>query len=89
MKKRTQHNSVSDMVQSLSEDRAFAEEFERRVAGRQLIKILTVLRTKAGLSQQQLAEKLGCTQSKVSKLESSNSEVELAAKLKRLGVAEA
>src|SRR4051812_28433910 len=72
MKKRTQHRSVPDMVRNLSEDRAFAEEFAKRLSGRQLIEALTVLRSCAGLSQQELAEKLGCTQSKVSKLESSN-----------------
>jgi transcriptional regulator with XRE-family HTH domain len=72
MKKPTHHSSVSAMVRKLSEDRAFAEEFAQRLAERQLIKVLTVLRTRAGLSQQELAEVLGCTQSKVSKLESSN-----------------
>jgi transcriptional regulator with XRE-family HTH domain len=60
------------MVRSLSGDRAFADEFSERLAGRQLIKALTVLRARAGLSQQELAERLGCTQSKVSKLESSD-----------------
>jgi transcriptional regulator with XRE-family HTH domain len=72
MKKRTQHRSVSDVVQSLSEDRVFADEFTKRLSGRQLIKALTVLRARAGLSQQELAGKLECTQSKVSKLESSD-----------------
>jgi transcriptional regulator with XRE-family HTH domain len=70
-KKQALYNSVSDMVQGLSEDRSFAEEFAKRLAGRQLIKLLTVLRTRAGLSQKDLAEKVECTQSKISKLESS------------------
>jgi transcriptional regulator with XRE-family HTH domain len=72
MKKQIQHSSVADMVRSLSEDRAFADEFEKRLSRRQLIKILTILRSRANLSQQELAEKLKCTQSKVSKLESSD-----------------
>jgi transcriptional regulator with XRE-family HTH domain len=58
------------MVRNLSEDRAFADEFAKRLSNRQLVKVLTVLRTQAGLSQKELAEKLACTQSKVSKLES-------------------
>lgn len=70
MKKQTQHNSVSDMVRNLSEDPTFANEFTKRLSDRQLVKVLTVLRTQAGLSQKELAEKLNCTQSKVSKLES-------------------
>jgi transcriptional regulator with XRE-family HTH domain len=71
-KKPTLHRSVSALVRDLSEDRAFAEEFDKRLSGRQLIKALTVLRTRAELSQQDLAKKLECTQSKVSKLESSD-----------------
>src|SRR5207248_10446034 len=43
-----------------------------RLSRRQLIKVLTVLRSRAGLSQQELAQKLGRTQSKVSKLEGSD-----------------
>jgi predicted XRE-type DNA-binding protein len=70
MKKNSQHNSVSEMVQALSDDQTFADEFAKRVSDRQLIKVLTVLRTQAGLSQKELAAKLNCTQSKVSKLES-------------------
>src|SRR5579875_602726 len=72
MKKQIQYSSVADMVRSLSEDRAFADEFEKRLSRRQLIKILTILRSRANLSQQELAEKLKCTQSKVSKLENSD-----------------
>ncbi len=71
MKKPTQHSSVSEMVQHLSDDRAFATEFNQRLSERQLVKMLAVLRARAGLSQQELAGKLDCTQSKVSKLESS------------------
>jgi transcriptional regulator with XRE-family HTH domain len=71
MSKKNQYRSVPQMVQGLSEDRAFADEFAKRLSGRQLIKALTVLRTSVGLSQQDLAAKLGCTQSKVSKMERS------------------
>jgi transcriptional regulator with XRE-family HTH domain len=68
--KQPQYRNVADMVRNLSDDQAFADEFMQRLTGRQFIKALTVLRTRAGLSQQELAEKLECTQSKVSKLES-------------------
>lgn len=72
MKKTNHYHSVADLVRDLSEDRAFTEEFGERLSRRQLIKVLTVLRSRAGLSQQELAQKLGCTQSKVSKLEGSD-----------------
>ena len=42
---------------------------DQRLANRQLVKTLATLRT-MGLTQQDLAAKLGCTQSKVSKTES-------------------
>jgi len=58
------------MVRNLSDDREFADAFSKRLSGRCLIKILTVLRTREGLSQAELADKLGCKQSKVSKMES-------------------
>jgi transcriptional regulator with XRE-family HTH domain len=74
MKNRSRHSSVSDMVRSLSDDPGFADEFAKRLSHRQLIKALIVLRTRAGLSQQELAQKLGCTQSKISKVESGNDE---------------
>jgi transcriptional regulator with XRE-family HTH domain len=69
MKKRTQHNSVAEMVRDLSDDPRFADELVKRLAERQLVKLLTVLRNRAALSQRDLADKLHCTQSWVSKLE--------------------
>jgi transcriptional regulator with XRE-family HTH domain len=68
----SQHTSVADMVRTLSDDRAFTEEFEKKMRQRQFIKLLTILRTRADLSQENLAQKLGCTQGKVSKLEHSD-----------------
>lgn len=52
------------------DDRDFAQAFEKRVADRQLVKTLAVIRARAGLSQQEMAAKIGCGQPKVSKLES-------------------
>ena len=45
-------------------------DFEARLHERQLVKLLDILRAFAGMSQKELAAKLGCTQSKISKLES-------------------
>ena len=71
-KKKRRYSSVAEMVRSLSEDPSFADEFEKRLAERQLIKLLAVLRTKTGLSPQELADKLDWALSKISRLESSN-----------------
>jgi len=58
------------MVRETSGDRSFADEFDKRISARRLVKVLCTLRAAAGLTQQELAVKLGCTQSKISKLES-------------------
>lgn len=68
MIQRQQYSSVSEMVRKTTEDAGFADDFDRRLGSRQLVKTLATLRTIAGLTQEQLAEKLGCTQSKVSRL---------------------
>jgi|SRR5579872_5770753 len=65
------HQSVTEMVRDLlADDPEFVKQFENRIAERELIKALTIARSRAGLTQEQLAEKMGCGQSKLSKLES-------------------
>ncbi len=65
------HKNVKDMVRDLlADDVEFVSQFETRLASRQMVKSLAVVRARAGLSQQELAVKMGCTQSKISKVES-------------------
>jgi len=64
-----QYASVSELLQEIAPDGEFPAEFEERVQRRSLIKHLLVLRAARGLAQRDLAEKLGCTQSRISKLE--------------------
>jgi len=65
------HVSVADMVRAIHADEPeFVESFQARLAARQLVKSLTVMRARAGLTQADMAAKLGCTQSKISKIES-------------------
>jgi transcriptional regulator with XRE-family HTH domain len=65
------HQSVTEMVRDLlADDPEFVKQFENRIAERELIKALMIARSRAGLTQEQLAEKMGCGQSKLSKLES-------------------
>ena len=70
MGNKKQYTSVSELVRNLSEDRSFADEFERHVLQRRIVKDLFALRTTRRLSQKDIAEKLRCTQSRISKLES-------------------
>ena len=61
--------SVSEVLRDIAPDDAFQAEFDQRVAERRLIKELLVLRAARGLSQRNIAEHIGCTQSRISKLE--------------------
>lgn len=61
--------SVQDMVRSLSEDKEFDQLFDEQVNKRRLSRFLFVLRNQKGMTQKQMAEKLGCARSRISKIE--------------------
>lgn len=65
-----QYSSVSDLVRDTLDDGTFADEFDDLVRRRTVVKQLSALRAARGLSQSEVAERLGCSQSRVSKLES-------------------
>ncbi len=64
------YRDVSELVRDLSGS-DFADSFDEHLAQRRIIKRLTARRAARGLTQQDVAKKLNCTQSRVSKLESS------------------
>jgi len=64
------YTNVMQMVRETSDDESFAHALEKRVLSRRVVKDLMALRATHGLSQKDIAEKLGCTQSRISKLES-------------------
>jgi hypothetical protein len=63
------HDSVLDLVRAISSPE-FTREFEERSAARRLVFALAVMRGAAGVTQAELAGRMGCAQPKVSKLES-------------------
>ena len=67
-----QFNSVAEMVAEMSDNKEMAADFEKTIAAKALVKKLFTLRQVKGLSQQELAAKLGWSQSRVSKLEGSD-----------------
>lgn len=71
---RRRYASVVAMVRDVSEDQQFAADFDRRVNNRRLVKHLFALRSAQGLLQKDIAERIGCSQSRISKLESGNDE---------------
>jgi transcriptional regulator with XRE-family HTH domain len=71
MSKNKEYKSVSAMLNDVLEDCSAltADEFDQYVADRKVVKDLAVLRSRHEMSQEELANKLGRTQSWVSKLE--------------------
>ena len=63
------YDSVSDLVHEISEDAAFADNLDRQIEEQRMATTLFLMRNREGLTQAQLAERMGCTQSRVSKLE--------------------
>ncbi len=65
--------SVSEMVQSTAGE-AFADRYSRATANRSVSRVLFGLRNAQGLTQEELASKMGITQSAVSRLEHSDND---------------
>jgi transcriptional regulator with XRE-family HTH domain len=88
--RKAKYPSVAEMVRGVSEDQRFADDFDRRVNSRRLVKHLFALRNAAGMSQKDIADRIGCSQSRISKLESGNDNdlrlADLAAYLRALGL---
>lgn len=68
--------NVREMVKGLSEDDKFKESALNEIENKSIAKFLFILRNKHNLTQKQLADKIGCTQSRISKIESAyNNEI--------------
>ncbi len=59
------------MVKDLSEDNKFKDSVLNEIKNKTISKLLFALRCQHNLTQKQIADKIGCTQSKISKIESS------------------
>lgn len=66
-----QYKSVSELLNDVSDDKDFNKSVEKEIETRQIAKALFAMRCKAGKNQAQVAEAMGCTQGKVSKMENS------------------
>lgn len=61
--------SVRDLVKATAADDGQVREFDRRIKGAVIVNALIRTRAAAGMTQADVAEKMTCTQSAVSKLE--------------------
>jgi transcriptional regulator with XRE-family HTH domain len=71
MSHQTTHNSVTELASAAGASAKFTKGLATRLAKRRIVNHLVALRGARELSQKDIADKLGCTQSKVSKLENS------------------
>jgi transcriptional regulator with XRE-family HTH domain len=63
--------SVSEVVNEFIDDESFRERFEKEINDKRVAKTLFAIRSRAGKTQGEMAERLGCSQGTISKLENS------------------
>ncbi len=63
------YKNVNDLIKSMDLPKEQQQEQIDYINRRQLSRLLTVMRSQKGMNQQKAAEKCGCTQSRISKLE--------------------
>lgn len=88
----TKRNFKSDAVQELydelvGDDVAAQEEFEEGLVNIEAAQLIHDMRTKAGLSQRQLARKVGTSASAINRLESADYEGHTIAMVRRIATA--
>jgi transcriptional regulator with XRE-family HTH domain len=64
-----QYRSVTDMIAGETSDQELVSELQQEIEDTRLAKTLIIMRTAAGITQAEMAKKLGRTQGSVSKLE--------------------
>jgi len=62
-------SSVTQLLEDLGADTKLIEDVDQKIKGSQLIKHMIAHRVRNGLSQKDIAERMKCTQSRISKLE--------------------
>ena len=65
-----QFKNVTDLITGLSEDENFKKDAVKHISENGLGKFLAFLRCGHRLTQKEMAEKIGCTQGRISKIES-------------------
>ena len=72
MAKKQRFTSVGDAAAFLAEDDAVKSEVEEEVENSRIVNKLLQLRASKGVTQRELAERMGCDPSKISRMEAGN-----------------
>ena len=67
---KTKYDNVADAAAALAGDKAVKGRVQTLINKSAMVNVLIGMRTQSGLSQADIAKKMNCTQSKISKLES-------------------
>ena len=63
------YNNVAGMLKGIGVESSFVKDVEKEIASHSIARTLSGLRCKEGLNQKELAQKMGVSQSKVSRIE--------------------
>jgi len=66
--------NVAEVVASLVDDKEFSTALQTRLEKKSLAKQLAAIRCSKGVTQEELAKQIGCTQSRISKIENANND---------------
>ena len=69
----TKYGSVSEMVKDLT-DEEFYNNFQQTLTRTSLSRVLIAMRNKEGVTQKEMAAKMGCSQGKISKIENADND---------------
>ncbi len=62
-------SSVNELVKTTSKDPSFKKAFEEDFQSKKIVRMLSAVRAAKGITQSQLAKKIGCGQPRISKIE--------------------
>jgi ribosome-binding protein aMBF1 (putative translation factor) len=79
--------AVQELYEELSDDAAAREEFEQELINVEAAQLLYDMRSKAGLSQRELARRIGTSASAINRLESADYEGHTIAMVRRIATA--
>lgn len=64
--------TVSEMARHITDDKKFHKQLDSEIKKKSIAKVFFALRCQSKITQEEMAKRLGCTQSRISKIEHSS-----------------